>query len=123
MKEYLLYLFGELTEYHSEQYPDIRFWKNKENDVVLELEKSGRFWIDSYIWDNFSNFCLLTPTETKEFIKKVLEEHLNLKKTEPEIYDPFCSIALPQRLESWTLRPVKTDYFRKFSWEHLQRNE
>ena len=78
MKEYLLYLLGELTEYHSEQYPDSRFWKNDEYGVVLELEKSGNLYIHNKIWWNFSDFFSLQYTETQQVMKDVLEEHLKL---------------------------------------------
>ena len=84
MKEYLLYLFGELTEYHSEKYPDIRFWKNDEYGVVLELEKSGALWVYHKIWWNFSDFFSLQYTETQQVMKDVLEEHLKLGVITPD---------------------------------------
>ena len=77
-KEYLLYLFGELTEVHSEQYPDSRFWKNDEYDVVLELKKSGDLWVYYKIWDTFSMFFSLQYNETQQVMKGLLEEHLKL---------------------------------------------
>jgi len=78
MKEYLLYLFGELTEYHSEKFPHSRFWKNDEYGVVLELEKSGTLWVYYKIWDNFSMFFSLEYNDTKQVMKIILEEHLKL---------------------------------------------
>jgi len=78
MKEYLLYLFGELTEYHSEKYSDTRYWKNDEYGVVLELEKSGALWVYHKIWWNFSDFFSLQYTEKQQVMKDVLEEHLKL---------------------------------------------
>ena len=77
-KEYLLYLFGELTEYHSEKYPDTRYWKNDEYGVVLELEKSGVLWVHHKIWTSFSMFFYLQYTETRQVMKGLLEEHLKL---------------------------------------------
>ena len=78
MKEYLLYLFGELTEYHSETYPNTRFWKNEEYGVVLELKKSVNLWVHYKIWDSFSMFFSLQYNETKQVMKGLLEEHLKL---------------------------------------------
>jgi hypothetical protein len=82
-KEYLLYLFGELTEYHSEQYHseqynDSRYWKNDEYGVILELKEIGILYVHYKIWLSFSNFFSLNYDETKQFIKDVLEEHLKL---------------------------------------------
>ena len=78
-KEYLMYLFGELTEYHSEKYPDSRFWKNDEYGVVLEHVKSGNLFIHHKIWRNFSMFFLLQYNDTQQVMKDVLEEHLKLE--------------------------------------------
>jgi hypothetical protein len=88
MKEYLLYLLGELTEYHSEQYPDSRFWKNDEYGVVLELEKSGNLYIHYKIWANFSIFFSSEYADTQRVMKSVLEEHLKLGVITPNSL--FC---------------------------------
>lgn len=77
-KEYLMYLFGELTEFHSEKYPDNRYWKNDEYGIVLELEKSGILYIHHKIWISFSMFFSLQYNETQQVMKDVLEEHLKL---------------------------------------------
>ena len=86
MKEYLLYLLGELTEYHSEQYPDSRFWKNDEYGVVLELEKSGNLYIHYKIWANFSIFFSSEYADTQRVMKSVLEEHLKLGVITPQTH-------------------------------------
>lgn len=78
MKEYLIYLLGELTEYHSNKFPNTKFWKNDEYGVVLELEKSGRLWVHNKIWDTFSMFFSSTYDYTQQVIKDVLVEHLKL---------------------------------------------
>ena len=77
-KEYLLYLFGELTEYHSEKYPDNQYWKNDEYGIVLELKKSGTLWVHTKIWTSFSIFFSLQYSETQQVMKGLLEEHLKL---------------------------------------------
>ena len=83
MEDYLLYLFGELTECHSEKCPDSRFWKNDEYGVVLELEKSGDLYIYYKIWSSFSKFFSLQYNETQQIIKDLLEEHLKLGRITP----------------------------------------
>jgi len=77
-KEYLLYLFGDLTEYHSEKIPDTRFWKNDEYGVVLELNERSYLYVHYDIWRGFSMFFSLTYNETQQIMKSRLEEHLKL---------------------------------------------
>jgi len=88
MKEYLLYLLGVLTKYHSENFPDSRFWKNDEHGVVLELEKSGTLWVHYEIWNSFSLFFSLQHSESQQVIKTILEEHLKLGRITPKEY--YC---------------------------------
>ena len=76
--DYLKYLFGDLTEVHSEKYPDSRFWKNDEYGVILELKKSGYLWVHYEIWSTFSMFFSLQYNETQQVMKDLLEEHLKL---------------------------------------------
>jgi len=86
MEDYLLFLFGELTEVHSEKYPNSRFWKNDEYGVVLELRKSGILWVQYEIWATFSMFFSLKYYETQQVMKDLLEEHLKLGGITPSIY-------------------------------------
>ncbi len=88
-KEYLLYLLGDLTEVKSEKYPNSRLWKNTEYGVVLELDKSGFFYIHYQIWRNFSKFFSLQYNETQHIMKDVLEEHLKLGGITP-CYQGLC---------------------------------
>ena len=76
--KYLKFLLGDLTEVHSEKYPDSRFWKNDEYGVVLELRKSGILYVHYNIWNSFSDFFSLQYDETQQIMKDVLEEHLKL---------------------------------------------
>ena len=95
-KEYLMYLFGELTEYHSEQYPNSRFWKNDEYGVVLELKKSGVLWVHYEIWNSFSLFFSLQYADAQRVMKSVLEEHLKLGVITPISYQ-FVNIGATGR--------------------------
>jgi hypothetical protein len=83
--KYLNYLFDGMYEVESEEYPDSRFWK-KDNEVVLELQKSGKMWVYYVIWDNFSGMFSLEDNETQQVLKKWLEEHLNLEGITPQRY-------------------------------------
>ena len=106
-KEYLMYLFGELTEYHSEQYPDSRFWKNDEYGVVLELEKSGNLYIHHKIWTSFSMFFSLQYNETQQVMKSLLEEHLKLGGITPLLYWRFGSTMLEEHLKLGGITPIR----------------
>jgi hypothetical protein len=105
MKEYLLYLLGDLTEVHSERYPESRYWKNNEYPVVLELEKSGNLWVRYTIWNSFSKFFSLKYDETQSVVKDVLEEHLKLGG----ITTGYCfSVPLQQLEEHLKLGGITT---------------
>ena len=99
-KEYLMYLFGELTEYHSEKYPNTRYWKNDEYGVVLQLEKSGILYIHYKIWTNFSMFFSLQYNETQQVMKDVLEEYLKLGKITSVIRVMLSTGLLEEHLKS-----------------------
>ena len=86
-KDYLLYLFGELTEYYSEKYPNTRFWKNEEYGVVLELRKSSDLLVHYEIWENFSEFFSLQYEETQQVMRSLLGEHLKLRGITPKWLD------------------------------------
>lgn len=75
---YLNYLFKGLYEVNSEEYPDDIFWK-KGDEIVMELEKPRNLWILGSIWRNFSDMFELNEDETKEILKKWLEENLGLE--------------------------------------------
>jgi hypothetical protein len=105
MKEYLLYLFGELTEYRSEKYPDNRFWKNDEYGIVLELEKSGKLWVYYKIWDSFSMFFSSEYDDTQQVMKSVLEEHLKLGGITPHNMFKSIIIGLEEHLKLGGITP------------------
>jgi hypothetical protein len=104
-KEYLLYLFGEITEYHYEQYPDSRYWKNDEYGVVLQLEKSGRLWVYYKIWDTFSMFFSSEYNDTQQVMKSVLEEHLKLGGITPVKVVLQIPVALEEHLKLGGITP------------------
>jgi hypothetical protein len=97
-KEYLLYLFGDLTELNVKS--ESRYWKNNEYSVVLELKKSGNLWVRYTIWDSFSKFFSLQYGETQSVMKDVLEEHLKLGGITPGIAHIFQPVHW-KNIQNW----------------------
>jgi len=84
--KYLDYLFEDMYEVESAKYKHSKFWK-KNNEVMLELEKSGRMRVSSSIWRNISNMFSLNYDETKQLIKDWVEQRLKLEVFTPFIYN------------------------------------
>ena len=80
--KYLDYLFDNIREVESKEYPNSRFWK-KNNEVVLELDEYGHLWVLRSIWENISNMFLLDYDETQQLIKEWVEQPLKLKGITP----------------------------------------
>ena len=76
--KFLNYLFEDIYEVESKEHPSLRFWK-KDDEVVLELRKSGRLWTSYSIWDDISNMFSLDSNETEQLIKDWAEQHLGLE--------------------------------------------
>ena len=118
-KEYLLYLFGELTEYHSETFPDSRYWKNDEYGIVLELEKSGILYIHHKIWISFSMFFSLDYIETQQVMKDVLEEHLKLGVITPPWIRASTTSELEEHLKLGVITPPRSTSFNSARWKSI----
>jgi len=82
--KYLNYLFEDMYEVKSEEYPDSRFWK-KNGEVVLELKKSGNLIVLLSIWGDISNMFSLDYDETQQLIKDWAEQHLELDGITPTL--------------------------------------
>jgi hypothetical protein len=81
--KYLDYLFDGMSEIKSAKYPgDIR-WK-KDGKIILELGRTGKFWVLYSIWDNISNMFSLDYDETQQLIKEWVEQHLELEDITPK---------------------------------------
>jgi hypothetical protein len=105
-KVYLLYLFGALTEYHSQRYPNNRFWKNDNDGVVLDLRESGSIYVHDKIWNNFSLFFSLQYNETQQVMKDLLEEHLKLMGITPEFLLFMQGKILEEHLKLEGIAPI-----------------
>lgn len=82
--KFLNYLFKDIYEVELEYYPDTRFWK-KDDNMVLELEKSGRLYVLHTIWNDISSMLSLDYDETEQLIKEWVEQHLKLEEFTPNI--------------------------------------
>ena len=80
--KYLDYLFENIYEDESVKYNNSKFWK-KDDNLVLELEKSGWLWVLDTIWEDSSNMLSLDYDETKQLIKAWMEQHLELEGITP----------------------------------------
>jgi hypothetical protein len=74
--KYLDYLFEDMYEVESKNYPDSRFWK-KDDEVVLELHKwSGNLYVSYSIWGDISSMFSLYYDEVQQLIGKWAENRL-----------------------------------------------
>ena len=80
--KFLDYLFEDMYEVESEEYPDSRFWK-KGDKIVLELEKPNYLFVLFSIWNDISDMLSLDYDETKQLIKDWAEQHLKLGRIKP----------------------------------------
>jgi len=85
--KYLNYLFEDIYEVKSTKYKHSKFWK-KDDEVMLELEKSGEMSVPFSIWRNISNMFSLDYDEAKQLIKDWVEQHLELGGITPRILFP-----------------------------------
>ena len=82
--KYLDYLFDGMREIKLKNYPDLRFWK-KDDEGILELEKSGNLWVLESIWDDISNMFSLEYDETQQLMKEWVKQRLGLVGVTPII--------------------------------------
>jgi hypothetical protein len=76
--KFLDYLFEDMYEVKLKKYPDSRFWK-KDDNWVLELEKSGHLYFPYLIWESISNMLSTDYDETHQLIKEWVEKRLGLE--------------------------------------------
>jgi hypothetical protein len=81
--KFLDYLFEDIYEVESNKYSYSRFWK-KGDKVVLELEKSGDFYVSHTIWNDISDMLSLDDDETQQLIKEWVKQHLELEGITPK---------------------------------------
>lgn len=66
----------------NERYPDSVFWI-KDGKVIVQIEKSKYFWLQSKIWNNISNMFNLDYDDIQSHLSMWLEEHYGLGKLIP----------------------------------------
>jgi hypothetical protein len=81
--EYLTDIFGDLREIKSKKFPNSRFWKNQNGDIVLELKETKNLYVAPEIWYSFQDNFELSFFDTRNIIKSWLENNLNVKEPVP----------------------------------------
>jgi len=95
--KYLNYLFDDIYEVESAKYKHSKFWK-KDDEVMLELEKSGDLWVLRSIWSDISNMFSLNYYETQQLIKDWMEQRLGLVGVTPNSLIKTGMTLMEQRL-------------------------
>ena len=72
---YLDYVFKDM--YKSEEYTNSKVWV-KDGEMILQLEKSGRLWIERQIWNHIRDMFSIEYPEINELIKEWGDENLDL---------------------------------------------
>ena len=74
---FITYLLEPHEERTLEGYPNSIFWI-KGGEVIVEIKKTGYFWLRYTTWIRISQMFGLDYYETQSVIKVWLEEHYNL---------------------------------------------
>ena len=85
--KFMTYLFEPHEEKRTKKYPKSVFWV-KDGEVIVEIQKSGYFWVSPQIWNNITLMFSLEYDETQQVIKDWLEEHYKLGGLTPRL-QPF----------------------------------
>ena len=91
--KFMTYLFEPHEEIKTKKFPDSIFWV-KDGKVIVEIQKSGYFWVSPQIWNNITLMFSLEYDETQQVIKDWLEEHYKLGGLRPYLPNSVS-------LESW----------------------
>jgi hypothetical protein len=81
---FITYQFEPHIEKTSKKYSDSIFWI-KDREIIVNLQKSGYFWVKVDIWEAISLTFSLDYDETQEVIRQWLKEHYNLGSLRPEL--------------------------------------
>jgi hypothetical protein len=74
---FITYLLEPHEERTLEGYPNSIFWI-KGGEVIVEIKKTGYFWLRYTTWNRISEMFGLDYDETQSVIKVWLEQHYNL---------------------------------------------
>jgi hypothetical protein len=75
--KFITYQLEPHEEKRTKKYPKSVFWV-KDGEVIVEIQKSGYFWVSPQIWNNITLMFSLEYDETQQVIKDWLEEHYKL---------------------------------------------
>ena len=117
--KYLNYLFEDIYEVKSTKYKHSKFWK-KDDEVMLELEKSGDLWVLRSIWSDISNMFSLNYYETQQLIKDWMEQRLGLVGVTPNSLIKTGMTLMEQRLIYKNMKYIITEnQMRKVQFKYL----
>jgi len=93
------------TETFKKSHPNSKFFI-KDKKCFLELEKSD-LWCDyDNIWSVFESQFDMNYKQIQDFIKDMVEEHLNMKGVTPRIYYSLNASLVEEHLNMKGVRPV-----------------
>ena len=91
--KFITYLLEPHEEKKTKKYPGAIFWV-KDGEVIVEIQKSGYFWVSPQIWKSISVMFSLENDETLQVIKDWLEEHYKLGGLKPLLFSFNSSSVL-----------------------------
>ena len=80
--KFLTYQFEPHKQKKSKEHPGTIFWV-KDGEIIVEIEKSGYFWVLHTIWYDIGDMFSLDYDETQSVIKQWLEKHYGLRGLTP----------------------------------------
>ena len=102
--QFITYLLEPHEERTLEGYPNSIFWI-KGGEVIVEIKKTGYFWLRYTTWIRISQMFGLDYYETQSVIKVWLEEHYNLGVLTPEGFMIFSQHLLEEHYNLGVLTP------------------
>ena len=82
----------------SEKYPGSIFWV-KGGEVIVEIKKTGYFWLRYTTWNRISQMFVLNYDDTQSVIKVWLEQHYNLGGVTPHQAPGSTELKLEQHYD------------------------
>ena len=97
--KFITYQLEPHEEKRTKKYPKSVFWV-KDGEIIVEIQKSGYFWVSQQIWRSISLMFSLKNDETKRVIKDWLEEHYKLGGLIPVAVDAHA-ISSWKNITNW----------------------
>ena len=104
--QFISYCFEPYEEMTYKNYPDYIFWY-KSGDFIVEIEKSGYFWLEYAIWKRISDMFGLGYYDTQSVVRVWLEQHYKLGELTPVQANAPRFLRLEQHYKLGELTPRK----------------